>query len=126
MTSRLVALYARLMPLAGTLLLFVAAYSDTSWRGHDPAFHAAMFVALLGATIAFRRFQLSITKYGAVNLLGIVATGGALVAGPATTAVALFAGLMVCDTLLFGKHVNVAWINAAREALALFAAYGFY
>jgi methyl-accepting chemotaxis protein len=85
-----------------------------------------MFVALLGATIGFRRFQLPITKYGAVNLLGIVATGGALVAGPATTAVALFAGLMVCDTLLLGKSVNVAWINAGRESLALYAAYGFY
>ncbi|MFI5232411.1 MAG: methyl-accepting chemotaxis protein [Gemmatimonadales bacterium] len=126
MISRLVALYARIMPLAGTLLLFVGWYYDQSWRGHGWAFHAAVFVALLGATIAFRRFQLPITKYGAVNLLGIVATGGALVAGPATAAVALFAGLIACDTLLLGKSVNFAWINAGREALALFAAYGFY
>ncbi len=126
MISRLVALYARLMPLVGTVLLFVAAYYDTAWRGHGVAFHAVMFLALLGATIAFRRFQLPITKYGAVNLLGIVATGGALVAGPSTTAVALFGGLIACDTLLLGKSVNVAWINAGREALALFAAYGFY
>jgi methyl-accepting chemotaxis protein len=126
MTSRLVALYARIMPLAGTALLFAGWYYDESWRGHGWAFHTAMFVALLGATIAFRRFQLPITKYGAVNLLGIVATGGALVAGPATTAVALFAGLIVCDTLVLGKSLNVAWINAGREALALFAAYGFY
>ena len=126
MISRLVALYARVMPVAGTLLLVVGWYYDQSWRGHGWAFHAAVFVALLGATIAFRRFQLPITKYGAVNLLGIVATGGALVAGPATTALALFAGLITCDTLLLGKGVNFAWINAGREALALFAAYGFY
>ncbi len=126
MISRLVALYARLMPLAGTVLLFVGSYYDTSWRGHGWAFHAAIFVALVGATIGFRRFQLPITKYGAVNLLGIVATGGALVAGPSTAGVALFAGLMACDTLLLGKSVNVAWVNAGREALALFAAYGFY
>jgi methyl-accepting chemotaxis protein len=126
MISRLVALYARIMPLAGTALLFAGAYYDTSWRGHSWEFHVAVLVALFGATIAFRRFQLPITKYGAVNLLGIVATGGALVAGPSTTAIALFAGLIVCDTLLLGKSVNVAWINAGREALALFAAYGFY
>jgi len=124
--SRLVALYARLMPLAGTVLLFVGSYYDASWRGHGWAFHAAMFVALAGATIGFRRFQLPITKYAAVNLLGIVATGGALMAGPSTAAVALFVGLMTCDTLLLGKSVNVAWINAGRESLALFAAYGFY
>ena len=126
MISRLVALYARVMPLAGTLLLFIGAYYDTSWRGHSWGFHVAMLVALLGATISFRRFQLPITKYGAVNLLGIVATGGALIAGPSTAAIALFSGLIICDTLLFGKNLNVAWINAARESLALFAAYGFY
>ena len=126
MISRLVALYARLMPLAGTVLLFVGSYYDASWRGHGWAFHAAMLVALAGATIGLRRFQLPITKYGAVNLLGIVATGGALVAGPSTAAVALFVGLMTCDTLLLGKSVNVAWVNAGRESLALFAAYGFY
>jgi methyl-accepting chemotaxis protein len=114
------------MPLAGTVLLFLGAYYDTSWRGHEWAFHVAMFVALVGATIAFRRFQLPITKYGAVNLLGIVATGGALVAGSSTAAIALFVGLMTCDMLLLGKTVNVAWINAGREALALFAAYGVY
>jgi methyl-accepting chemotaxis protein len=126
MNSRAVALYARLMPLAGTALLIAGAYSDGSWRGRAWALHAAMFVALLGATIGLRRFQLPITKYGAVNLLGFVATGGALVAGPSTTAVALFAGLIACDLLLLGKTVSMAWINAGREALALFAAYGFY
>jgi methyl-accepting chemotaxis protein len=126
MTSRLVALYARVVPLLGTALLVAGSFYDTSWRGHGWAFHTAMFVALTGATIGFRRYQLPITKYGAVNLLGIVATGGALVAGPTTTAGALFVGLMVSDTLLLGKGVNVAWINAGRESLALFAAYGFY
>jgi methyl-accepting chemotaxis protein len=126
MINRLVAWYARLMPLIGTVLLVVGAYYDQSWKGHSLAFRTAMFVALVGATIAFRRFQLPITKYGAVNLLGIVATGGAFVAGPSTTGAALFVGLITCDTLLLGKDLNFAWINAGREVLALFAAYGFY
>jgi len=126
MISRAMRLYARLMPLAGTLLLFAAGYSDAAWRDHRWALHAAVFVALVGATVGLRRFQLPITKYGAVNLLVVVATGGALVAGPSTTAAALFTGLIVCDTLLLGKGVTFAWINAGREVLALLAAFGFY
>ncbi|HEY2850298.1 MAG TPA: methyl-accepting chemotaxis protein [Gemmatimonadaceae bacterium] len=126
MISRLVALYARVMPLAGTLLLFAGFFYGESWKAHGVLFHFATFAVLTGATIVFRRFQLPITKYGAVNLLGIVATGGALIVGPQTTALALFTGLIVCDALLLGKTLNVAWVNAGREVLALFAAYGFY
>jgi methyl-accepting chemotaxis protein len=124
--ARLVALYARLMPLLGTALLVFGVWNDASWRGRELLLHVGMGAALFAATIAFRRFQLPITKYGAVNLLGIVATGGALAAGLSTTAASLFAGLIACDTLLLGKSPNVAWINAGREALALYAAYGFY
>ncbi len=126
MIARLVALYARFVPLLGTVLLVVGAINDTSWRGQSPLLQAAVLVMLFGATVSFRRFQLPITKYGAVNLLGIVAVGGTLVAGPSTAAIGLFAGLIVCDTLLLAKTVSVAWINAGREALALYAAYGFY
>ncbi|HEV8411560.1 MAG TPA: hypothetical protein VGQ30_13700, partial [Gemmatimonadaceae bacterium] len=126
MIARLVSLYAKIMPVVGTILLFVGAFYDTTWASYSVLFHAVVIVALFGATVSFRRYQLPITKYGTVNLLGIVATGGALVAGPSTTAIALFAGLMFCDTLVLGKTVNVAWINAGRESLALFAAYGFY
>lgn len=126
MISRLVALYARVMPLAGSLLLLAGWYFDASWRGHGAPFTLAMFVALIAATAGFRRFQLPITKYGAVSLLGIVATGGALIAGPWTTGVALFVGLVACDTLLLRKPLSAAWVNAGREVLALFAAYGFY
>jgi len=126
MISRLMALYARLMPLAGTVLLLFGAYYDRTWRAGNFVLHGVIFLMLFGATIGFRKFQLPITKYGAVNLLGIVATGGAFVAGPSTTALAMFAGLIACDTLFLAKSLNVAWINAGRETLALFAAYGFY
>jgi methyl-accepting chemotaxis protein len=126
MISRLVAVYARLMPLLGTSLLVYGAWSDASWRGRGWPLHLLMGTALFVATVGLRRFQLPITKYGAVNVLGIVATGGALAAGPTITAMALFAGLLACDTLLLGKSVTVAWVNAGREVLALLAAYGFY
>ena len=126
MIARLVALYARVMPLVGTVLLLAGVYFDTSWQGRGWWLHAAMVGALFGGTIWLRRFQLPITKYGAVSLLGVVAMLGAFLAGPSATALALFTGLIVCDTLLLGKSLNVAWINAGRESLALYAAYGFY
>jgi methyl-accepting chemotaxis protein len=123
---RFAALQARLVALAGTAMLIAGAYLDASWHGRAWELRTAMFLALLGATIGFRKYQLPITKYGAVNLLGIVATGGALLGGPSTAAAALFAGLMACDTLLLGKSSGTAWINAGRESFALFASYGFY
>jgi methyl-accepting chemotaxis protein len=126
MIGRLVALYARVMPLVGTVLLLAGVYFDTSWRGQGWLLHAAMFGALFAGTVWLRRFQLPITKYGAVSLLGVVAMLGAFLAGPSATALALFTGLIACDTLLLGKSMNVAWINAGRESLALYAAYGFY
>ena len=81
---------------------------------------------LFVATMLFRRNQLPVTKYTAINLLGVVAVGGALIAGVETTAIALFLGIMAADWLILRKEVGAAWINAGREALALFAAYGFF
>jgi methyl-accepting chemotaxis protein len=117
----LLAAYARLVPVVGTLLLLVGAWLEPRWSGHLIPF-AALFVA----TIGFRRYQLPVTKYGAVNLFHVVAVGGTLVTGPETAGLALFFGLMAGDWLVMRKEVGVAWINAGRESLALFAAYGFF
>jgi len=115
------AAFARLVPLAGTLLLVAGAVMEPHWSGH-----LIPLAALLALTVAFRRYQLPVTKYGAINLLHVVAVGGALVSGPAVTAAALFAGLLGTDWLLLRKDLNVALINAGREVLALFSAYGFF
>jgi methyl-accepting chemotaxis protein len=115
----LLAGYARLVPLAGTLLLLVGAWLEPRWSGHLIA-----FAVLFATTIGFRRYQLPVTKYGAINILHVVAVGGALVAGPETTGLALFFGLIAADWLVLRKELRVAWINAGRETLALFAAYG--
>jgi methyl-accepting chemotaxis protein len=117
----LLAGYARFVPIIGTLLLLAGAWYDRAWTSHIGAF-AVLFIA----TILFRRNQLPVTKYSAINLLGVVAVGGALVAGPETTGVALFLGMVMADWLVLRKELNAAWINAGRETLALFAAYGFF
>ena len=113
--------YARVVPLVGTLLLLAGAWYDRSWLGH-PAAVAGMLVG----TVALRRFQLPVTKFSAVNLLGMIATGGALLAGPSAAALALAVGLFLGDWLVLRKEIVAAWINAGRETIALYAAYGLY
>ena len=119
--NRVLTLQARLVPVAGTLALVAAAWFDTSW-----AIHLIPFAVLLGITVEFRRHQLPVTKYTALNLLMVVATGGSIVAGPSTAGFALFVGLLAADWLLLRKQLEAAWINAGRETLALFVSYGFY
>jgi methyl-accepting chemotaxis protein len=113
--------YARVVPVVGTLLLFAGAWYDRSWFAHPAA-----FAGMLAGTVALRRFQLPVTKFGAVNLLGMMATGGALLAGPSAAALALATGLLVADWLVLRKDLQASWINAGREAIALYAAYGLY
>ncbi len=119
--TRLLSVYARSITLAGTLLLIASAWIDHAWMGHFVPL-AALFIA----TVLFRLYQLPITKYGALNLLGVIATGGALIVGPTPTAIALFFGVLTGDWLMLRKEIGVAWINAGRETLALLAAYGFF
>lgn len=121
MIERLLVLQARLVPIAGTSALVVAAWIDTSW-----ASHLVPFAALIILSGELRRSQLPVTKYGALNLLMIVAVGGSLVVGPSTAAFALFVGLLLSDWLLLHKLFETAWINAGRETLALFVSYGFF
>ena len=119
--NRLLSVYARSITLAGTLLLAATVWMDRAWMGHFVPLGVLFF-----ATVLFRRFQLPITKYGALNLLGLLATGGALIAGPTPTALALFFGVLTGDWLMLRKEIGVAWINAGRETLALLAAYGIF
>lgn len=121
MNERLLRRHTRLVPVVGTVALAAAAWVDTSWVAH-----LMPFAALVVATIELRRNQLPVTKYGALNVLMIVATGGALVVGPTTTALALFLGLIIVDWLILRKQLWPAWVNAGREVLALFVSYGFF
>jgi methyl-accepting chemotaxis protein len=113
--------YARLVPLAGTALLLAAMSLDFDWTRHLPA-----LAFLIVLTVAFRKYQLPVTKYSALSLLSVVATGGALVTGPTTAATAMFVGVLVGDLVLLRKEIGAAWINAGRETLGLLASYGFF
>ena len=114
-------LYARLVASLGTIVLAVALVYDPRWIGRPLGVAAVVVVSLL-----LRAFQIPLTKYSALNLLGMVAAGGAVITGAPATALGLYLGVFVADWWLLRKAPAASAINAGREALALFAAFGFY
>jgi methyl-accepting chemotaxis protein len=119
--NRFLSLYARLVASLGTIMLVVALVFDTRWS------HRWSGVAIITIlTILLRTFQIPLTKYSALNLLGMVAAGGAVIAGAPATALGLYVGVFTADWALLRKAPAASAINGGREALALFGAYGFY
>ena len=114
-------IYARIVGVIGIVLLGAVTVADDRWLTQP----AGLLVLIL-VTMGLRAFQIPLTKYSALNLLGMVAVGGALVLGAPATAVALYIGLLIADWLLLRKSLEISWINAGRETLALIASYGFY
>ncbi len=113
--------YARGTGLLGFGLLVATLVVDQRWSSGLPA------TAFLLVAVTFMRLQqIPLTKYGALNLLSMPAIAGALVAGPGPTSVGLWVGVLVADAIFLKKGVEVAWINAGREVVALLAAYGIF
>ena len=119
--NRFLALYARLVASIGTVLLLAALVLDTRWLQQSVGAAAVILVAL-----ALRTFQIPLTKYSALNLLGMVAAGGAIIIGAPAAALGLYVGVFVADWLLLRKAPTASAINGGREVLALFGAFGFY
>ncbi len=111
----------RLVPMLGTGLLVAVAWYDPAW-----SLHVVVLTAMIAMTAVLRTYQLPLTKYSALNLLGMVAVGGSLLAGPSTAAFGLAAGTFFGDWLALRKSISISWINAGREVLALVASYGVY
>ena len=113
--------YARAVGALGLALLAAALVADRVWYGQWIAIGI-----LTMAVVALRLQQIPLTKYGALNMLLMPALAGALIVGAPATALAMWIGIAVADGLLLGKGVQVAFINAGREVVALIAAYGIY
>ncbi|MGQ0539568.1 MAG: methyl-accepting chemotaxis protein [Gemmatimonadaceae bacterium] len=111
--------FARLVVLSGTGVLIAALLSDPRW-----AAHALPIALMFAATVALRSFTIPLTKYSYLSATQLVATSGTLVFGAPATALALFFGVIVGDWLAARKTLVASWINAARETLALYAAFG--
>ncbi len=113
--------YARGQGVVGTVILLAALVHDPRWL-QDPW----GIVATALATAALRRGQIPVTKYGALNLLGIVVVAGSIVLGPTAAALGMALGLFLADRLLLEKATEPSWVNAGREVVALFASFGFF
>ena len=114
-------LWARLLAIIGALVLIAGAAGDPRWVDH-PWSLAVMTIA----TALFRMRSVSITKFASLNVVQVVAMTGALAAGATTTAIALYAGMLIADIFHHRKSFTASWINASREMVTLFAAYGVY
>ena len=114
-------LWARLLAIAGTLVLIAGAAGDPRWVDHPAALALMAF-----ATVLFRMRSVSITKFASLSAVQVVAMSGALAAGAATTAIALYAGVLIADVVHHRKTFTASWINASREMVTLYAAYGIY
>ncbi|MDB4888512.1 MAG: hypothetical protein JWL61_367 [Gemmatimonadetes bacterium] len=113
--------YARAVGMLGVTLLIASLLDDDRWREQPLA-----IVALFFAVVFMRVQQIPLTKYGALNLLSMPAVAGALVAGAPASALALWSGVFLGDSVLLKKGIEIAWINAGREVIALIAAYGIF
>lgn len=116
-----VRLIARLTALLGTATLVAGLVRDAHWREH-----LWSLAVMLVAAIAFRARAVRITKFAQLSALPVVATAGALAAGVSTAALALFGGVLATDRWYHRKPLIVSWINASREVVTLYAAYGLY
>ncbi len=119
--TRFLAVYARFVASFGTILLLAALVTDIRWTNQLAGLASVIVLAVL-----LRAFQIPLTKYSALNLLGMLAAGAAIIIGAPATALGLYAGVFVADWLLLRKPPAASAINGGREALALFGAYGFY
>ncbi len=118
---RVLDVYRVALPAVGTAFLLVGLALDRTWSGHLPA-----LAVLLVASVALRRYQLPVTKYAAVHLLGMLAVGGTVFLGPVAAALALGVGMFVADAAWLRRGTLPAWVNGSREVVALFGAYGWY
>jgi methyl-accepting chemotaxis protein len=114
-------LYRIALPVLGGALLALGALLSPTWLQQLP------FIGVIVVVSAFlRRDQLPVTKYTAIHLLGPVAVGGSLVVGLVPTSLGLAIGIFAADRIWLRRNGTAAWINAAREVVALQAAYGWY
>ena len=113
--------YGWIVAVLGSAALAGALGVDARWV-HAPPTIIAAFVL----TLVLRAFQIPLTKYSTLNLIPMVAVGGALIGGAVPTAIGLYGGIFFADWIALRKPARVGWINASRETLALLSAYGFF
>jgi methyl-accepting chemotaxis protein len=119
---QLTAAYPWLVAVLGGALVLAGALLSGDWSVETGY---GLIVVLLGSAAA-RAWQIPLTKYSALSMVGPVALTGALVVGAPGTAVGVWAGVLLADHFASGKPLRMALVNAGRESLALTTAMGFF
>jgi methyl-accepting chemotaxis protein len=119
--NRLLTIYRLAIPPIGTLALVAAMVLESAWMSHP-----VVVVALIVGTVLLRRFQLPVTKFAAVHLLGMVSVGATIFIGIGGASLTLFIAVLIADGLWSRRGAMPTWINASREVLALISAFGFF
>ncbi|MDQ2665388.1 MAG: methyl-accepting chemotaxis protein [Gemmatimonadota bacterium] len=119
--SGFLAAYARAVGILGAVLLATSLLLDPRWHDQPIA------IGVLIVTVVYLRTQqIPLTKYGSLNLLSMPALAGALIAGAPTSALSLWLGIVIADSLLIKKGWDIACINAGREVVALISSFGLF
>ncbi len=113
--------YGRALGTIGMIALAGALWVDPRWLSQEYA-----IAAIIGGALIIRISQISLTKYGALNLLAVPALAGSIIVGVPATGLAVYVAVFAADLLVLRKPLVSAWINGGREAIALLSASGFY
>jgi len=119
--NRFLGVYARAIGTLGLGVLAAVLLSDAQWH--------AQWIGIglvFATTVVLRVYQIPLTKYGALNLIGLPAVAGSIIIGAPATLFAMYFGVLLSDRILLRKPLEASWINAGREAVATVAAYGFF
>ena len=119
--QRFLQAYSNVIAVLGLLTLVAALAFDPRWLFQIYGIPVVLIVAAV-----LRGYQIPLTKYSALNLLGLASVAGAFIIGAPATALAIYLAVLIADFVILRKTATVAWINAGRETFALIAAYGFY
>src|SRR5688572_15376095 len=87
-------LWAQVLAILGTVVLVVGAAEDPRWVDHYWA------LAIMAVTTGLLRMRsVSITKFASLTAVQVVAMTGALATGVTTTAIAMYAGVLLADII---------------------------
>lgn len=119
--QRITSGYALSLIGVGFALLVAALALDRRWLGNP-----LEVVLVAGVAVPLRGFAVSLSKYSFLTQTSLVVLSGAMLLGPAPTALGIVVAVLIADRLWHRKPLIAAAVNAGREVVALVAAYGVY
>jgi methyl-accepting chemotaxis protein len=120
-TSRVLALYGRVLIWLGLSLAALALLVDLRWIEQP-----IPTLAILLAVAALRASPVRLSKYSYLTQHGVPVVVGVMVAAPSQVVAGMVAGVYLVDTLWLRKPMKAGLVNAGRENLAFLASFGIF